>query len=70
MQKSSETEASINNLNVESMRRDLRNELINIIPPEKIIFLSRSFDVIGSKGRAVAVIEIVPELSSYEREIA
>ena len=52
------------------MRRDLKTELSKAIPVEKLVYLTRSFDVIGSKGHAVAIIEISTELSKYERQIA
>jgi tRNA (guanine37-N1)-methyltransferase len=47
------------------MKRDIRGELTDIIPTELIKLVPRSFDVIGSKGRAVAVIEVPTELEPY-----
>lgn len=52
------------------MKHDLRSELINILPSEVIPNLPRSFDIIGSKGHSVAIIEISPQLKPYESEIA
>ena len=51
------------------MKRDIRSELSGIIPTELIGLVPRSFDVIGSKGRAVAVIEVPPELEQYGTSI-
>ena len=51
------------------MKRDIRSELSGIIPTELIGLVPRSFDVIGSKGRAVAVIEVSPELEQYGASI-
>ena len=51
------------------MKRDLRGELAGVIPPDLIGLVPRSFDVIGSKGRAVAVIEVPEELEPYGGEI-
>ncbi len=51
------------------MKRDIRSELSGIIPTELIGLVPRSFDVIGSKGRAVAVIEVPPELEQYGASI-
>jgi tRNA (guanine37-N1)-methyltransferase len=51
------------------MKRDIRGELSGVIPDNLLQYVSRSFDVIGSKGRAVAVIEIPDELEPYGLEI-
>jgi hypothetical protein len=51
------------------MKRDIRGELSGIIPDNLIHLVSRSFDVIGSKGWAVAVIEIPEELEPYGRQV-
>ncbi len=51
------------------MKRDIRSELSGIIPTELIGLVPRSFDVIGSKGRAVAVIEVPTELEQYGASI-
>lgn len=52
------------------MKRDIRSELWGVLPPDILGEVPRSFDVIGSKGRAVAVIEIPPEVEPYERLVA
>ena len=51
------------------MKRDIRGELSGVIPDHLLPLVSRSFDVIGSKGRAVAVIEIPEELEPYGLQI-
>jgi len=51
------------------MRRDIRAELVGKIPEDKIPLVIRSFDVIGSKGKAVAIIEIPDEVLAYKSEI-
>ncbi len=52
------------------MRRDIRSELIGILTPDLIELVPRSFDVIGSKGRAVAVIEIPSELEQHGQALS
>lgn len=52
------------------MRRDLRGELGRFIPQDSIGLVTRSFDIYGSKMKAVAVIEIPEELRDYEGLIA
>jgi tRNA (guanine37-N1)-methyltransferase len=52
------------------MRRNLRGELGRFIPEDSIDLVTRSFDIYGSKRKAVAVIEIPEELRKYERSIA
>ncbi len=52
------------------MKHDLKSELKNILPPDSLSLLPRSFDIIGSKGRSVAIIEISPQLKQYELKIA
>ncbi len=51
------------------MKRDIRGELAGAIPENLIRLVPRSFDVIGSKGRAVAVIEVPSALEPYGKEI-
>jgi tRNA (guanine37-N1)-methyltransferase len=51
------------------MKRGIRGELSGILPPELVGFIPRSFDIIGSKGRAIAIIEITPELEPYGKAI-
>ena len=52
------------------MRGGLRRRLRGVIPEEALRLVPRSYDVIGSRERAVAVIEIPVELRPYEGEIA
>jgi tRNA (guanine37-N1)-methyltransferase len=51
------------------MKRDIRSELSGILPQHLVGLVPRSFDVIGSKGQAVAVIEIPSELEPYGQAI-
>ncbi len=51
------------------MKREIRGELSGILPDDLVPLVPRSFDVIGSKGRAVAVIEVPIELESYGQVI-
>jgi tRNA (guanine37-N1)-methyltransferase len=51
------------------MKRDIRGELSGVLPDEIISLIPRSFDVIGSKGHAVAVIEVPSGLEPYGQEI-
>jgi tRNA (guanine37-N1)-methyltransferase len=51
------------------MKRDIRSELSGVLPEELVGLVPRSFDVIGSKGQAVAVIEIPPELEPHGQAI-
>ena len=52
------------------MKRNLETELSGVIPAELKRWIPRSFDVIGGKGDAVAVIEISPEIEYYQYKIA
>jgi len=52
------------------MRRDIRSELTGVLPDDKLGLLPRSFDIIGSKKKAVAIIEIPDTLKDYEQLIA
>ncbi|MBN1682289.1 class I SAM-dependent methyltransferase family protein [Candidatus Bathyarchaeota archaeon] len=52
------------------MKHDLKSELESILPREYFSYIPRSFDIIGSKGRSVAIIEIPEQLKVYEHEIA
>jgi len=52
------------------MSPDLRAELRTLLPPDKVKLVTKSFDIYGSKQKAVAVVEIPDELSDVEREIA
>jgi len=52
------------------MSRDLRGELRGHIPEGKIDLVTRSFDIYGSKQKAVAVLEVPEELREFEGLIA
>jgi tRNA (guanine37-N1)-methyltransferase len=52
------------------MRRDVRAELRGILPEDKMSLVPRSFDVIGSKHKAVAIIEFPKGLKGLEDSIA
>ena len=52
------------------MRLDLKYELTGIIPEELKHFIPHSFDIIGGKGAAVAIVEIPLEIEAYELQIA
>jgi len=52
------------------MSRDLIGMLKGHIPEEKIGLVTRSFDIYGSKRKAVAVVEIPDELREFEGLIA
>ena len=51
------------------MSPDLRAELRTLLPPDKVILVAKSFDIYGSKQKAVAVVEIPDELRDDEQEI-
>lgn len=52
------------------MRRDIRAELRGVLPDDKLKLVPRSFDVVGSKRKAVAIIELPEELTDSEQDIA
>ena len=52
------------------MKKDLKTNLIGNMPTDLIKSVPTSFDIIGSKGHAVAIIEIPDELESYQITIA
>ncbi|MGD2201402.1 MAG: class I SAM-dependent methyltransferase family protein, partial [Candidatus Bathyarchaeota archaeon] len=52
------------------MSRDLRAELRGVLPENTLNLVTRSFDILGSKRKAVAIIEIPDELEDYESAIA
>ena len=52
------------------MSPDLRAELRTLLPPDKVKLVTKSFDIYGSKQKAVAVVEIPDELRDVEREVA
>jgi len=51
------------------MRHDVRSELRGKVPEELLDLVPRSFDVIGSRGKAVAIIEVPSELEPYGTEL-
>jgi tRNA (guanine37-N1)-methyltransferase len=52
------------------MSPDLRAELRALLPPDQTKLVTKSFDIYGSKQKAVAVVEIPDELRDVEREVA
>jgi tRNA (guanine37-N1)-methyltransferase len=52
------------------MRRDIKSELYQSLPGNVLGCVKRSFDIIGSKRKAVAIIELPERLDDYELEIA
>jgi tRNA (guanine37-N1)-methyltransferase len=52
------------------LKNDLKTNLGGRIPKELIQLVPTSFDIIGSRGEAVAIIEIPDELKEYEKIIA
>jgi len=52
------------------MRHDIRAELRGVLPEEKLKLVPRSFDIIGSKQKAVAIIELPEGLRGFEHQIA
>ena len=52
------------------MRGGLRERLRGVIPREALSLVPRSYDIIGSRGKAVAVVEIPEGLRPYEVEVA
>jgi tRNA (guanine37-N1)-methyltransferase len=52
------------------LKKDLKTNLIGNMPTDLIKLVPTSFDIIGSKGHAVAIIEIPDELESYQITIA
>jgi tRNA (guanine37-N1)-methyltransferase len=52
------------------MRRDIKTELYQTLPGNVLEYVTRSFDIIGSKRKAVAIIELPERLEAYEQEIA
>ncbi len=43
---------------------------MTLLPPDKVNLVTKSFDIYGSKQKAVAVVEIPDELRDVEREVA
>lgn len=52
------------------MRRDIRQELQGALPEDSLRLVPRSFDIVGSKQKAVAIIELPEDLRKFERQIA
>ncbi len=52
------------------MSPDLRAEFRHLIPEDRLDSVPRSFDIIGSKSRSVAIIEIPETLEGYAETIA
>lgn len=51
-------------------RRDLRTLLRKKIPRDLLGLVPRAFDILGSREKAVAIIELPEELREYEKEVA
>jgi tRNA (guanine37-N1)-methyltransferase len=52
------------------MRRDIRSELRGVIPEDQLKLVPRSLDIIGSKQKAVAIIQLPNALKEFEHQIA
>lgn len=52
------------------MKGKLKTRLIPVIPPYLRDYIPSSFDILGSKEKSVAIIEIPDELVQFENEIA
>ena len=52
------------------MSRGVREQLRGVVPDSLLDFVPRSFDVIGSKQKAVVIIEVPEEIRDYEEAIA
>lgn len=52
------------------MRRDIREELRSSLSEDNLKLVPRSFDIIGSKQKAIAIIEMPQELKKFENMIA
>lgn len=52
------------------MRNTIRQHLKGKVPEDLLSIVPSSFDILGSRNGAVAVIEVPDELASYEKEIA
>ena len=51
------------------MKKTIKSYLLGEIPDELVSLVPTSFDILGSKGEAVAIIEIPDELKEYETRI-
>lgn len=52
------------------MKNTIKEKLRQIIPEDLLDLVPKSFDILGSKGEAVAIIEIPPEMKLHQIEIA
>lgn len=52
------------------MKKTIKSFLIGKVPNEFIQYVPTSFDILGSKGESVAIIEIPENLEEYSTEIA
>jgi tRNA (guanine37-N1)-methyltransferase len=52
------------------LKNDLKSNLRGRLSPELITYVPSSFDVLGSKGHSIAIIEIPKEIEEYEIVIA
>ena len=52
------------------MSRGVKEQLRGVVPDSLLDLVPRSFDVIGSKQKAVAIIEVPEDLRDYEEAIA
>lgn len=48
----------------------LKRRLQGVVPPELLDKVPTSFEVVGSRGGAVAIVEIPPELEQYKHKVA
>lgn len=51
-------------------KRNLREALKNMLSPNELLLVPKSFDIIGSKEKAVAVLELPEELKAHQQRIA
>ena len=52
------------------MRNTVKRQLASVIPRNLLEKLPRSFDVLGSREGAIAIIEVPTELENYDEQIA
>ncbi|MEM0468115.1 MAG: class I SAM-dependent methyltransferase family protein [Pyrobaculum sp.] len=48
----------------------LKKRLSDVVPPHLINYIPTSFEIIGSRNGAVAIVEIPPELEEFKYEVA
>ncbi len=51
------------------MKKTIKSNLSGIIPDKLLSLVPTSFDILGAKGDAVAIIEVPDELEAYETQI-